>query len=748
MLLAGCSAEDYSRDDNKTSLLKTPNAPQADSTFPSIVLHGAGSVEIYQHDSYKEEGYEAKDKEDGDITAKVRIKSTLDVHNVGNYKIVYTVADRAHHEVNQTRYISVRPQDDIRVHVIEESSLGEEYYFTLWDYWVRSSSKPVVVQKFSNNIKIKNQLNTISKTTESEEVVKLPYTRRELQYLKTNNTLTINFKNGQKNLKTLKLKSHVARYDSIFYGGSNGCKIIKHYDKISLAGDVYEDVIQVRCKDVREAYFAKYKGIVVDNILTNDTPKDEADESTKGSVFVENEIKIPRQPYALTENNLQSIRKSNAETLFSSPYNLSGKGITVGVIDAGGARVTHREFDNNRVENITKLDIHRHTTHVVGTIAAKGLKEDARGFANRVKVKVDSFNHLYNARAMYYFYNSLGIEITNHSYGSDNPDYQGVYEWDSRKADYTVFKQPNIIAVKSAGNDRGRAEYSDYSCIKRVANAKNIITVGAIEEDNSIAYFSSTGPLKSGRIKPDLVAKGRHIYSVGSMNDTSYVDKSGTSMSAPAVTGVLALMQEEYIKVNGKKMREDIAKGILVNSAQDLGRAGPDGEYGYGLINALEAVKTIDTMNANVTLVQDQSIRQGEKHLYTINIDQEMHFKATLSWIDPVQEYSDLHVDLFTDLDLMIIDMQAKVRYAYTLDGEHPAQEAKQDRRNKVDNVEQVETILEPGIYMVVVDSEKMQGDSQAYALISNVPLGTVESVDSDTVIDEFETLVWEMEAQ
>jgi len=105
---------------------------------------------------------------------------------------------------------------------------------------------------------------------------------------------------------------------------------------------------------------------------------------------------------------------------------------------------------------------------------------------------------------------------------------------------------------------------------------RNVITVGAINLSTlDIQPYSSRGPTKDGRQKPDLVAPDN-------VTTFSYISDAfvGTSASAPYVAGCAALIMEIFKDDPDLDVRE-----VLIESATDLGPPGPDNTYGYGLVN-------------------------------------------------------------------------------------------------------------------------------------------------------------------
>jgi len=130
---------------------------------------------------------------------------------------------------------------------------------------------------------------------------------------------------------------------------------------------------------------------------------------------------------------------------------------------------------------------------------------------------------------------------------------------------------PVIVAAGNSG-----PEERTINC---PGNAKNAITVGAIDENNLIASFSSRGPTPDGRKKPDVVAYGVNILGLNAGGGTRVA--SGTSFSTPMVSGVVACLAEKY----GRDYTSNQYHESIIESADDLGEAGWDRDYGYGKVN-------------------------------------------------------------------------------------------------------------------------------------------------------------------
>ncbi len=189
---------------------------------------------------------------------------------------------------------------------------------------------------------------------------------------------------------------------------------------------------------------------------------------------------------------------------------------------------------------------------------------------------------------------SRAPHVVNNSWGS--PDgTRTVFH-----ADIEALIAAGIIPVFSAGN-RGPHPGS----IGSPSSFERALAVGALDTENYIAYFSSRGPSPlTPATKPEVAAPGVDVTS--SFLDGGYVAKNGTSMAAPHVTGVAALMLQANPLLDYDRVR-----GVITDTARDLGPAGPDYDYGWGMLNAYAAVDQVQALGRLSGQVRDGATGQG-----------------------------------------------------------------------------------------------------------------------------------------
>jgi len=262
-----------------------------------------------------------------------------------------------------------------------------------------------------------------------------------------------------------------------------------------------------------------------------------------------------------------------------------GTGVKVAIIDTG-IDYTHSDLDDNYVEgydfvnsDYDPMDDNGHGTHVAGTVAAE---DDSLGV-----VGVAPEAHLYALKV---------LDATGAGYWSDviaaiewsmdpnadgdtldrmdviNMSLGGTGTSDVEAACQAAY-DAGILLVAAAGNSGNPPGKGDN--ISDPAGYASVIAVAATNQNDKRASWSSTGP------DLELSAPGVDINST--LLGGGYGEKSGTSMASPHVAGVAALV------IAGEGLSNVEVRTRLQGTADDLGDAGWDPKYGYGLVDAAEA---------------------------------------------------------------------------------------------------------------------------------------------------------------
>lgn len=473
------------------------------------------------------------------------------------------------------------------------------------------------------------------------------------------------------------------------------------------------------------------------------------------------------------------------------PFDVSGFGQTVGIWDGGGVFSEHREFDSRvNIIDYSEIIRHAtHVAGTIAaegiTSRATGMAPAARILSfDWTEVQSEAAE-----LAMTIAGQTDKIQISNHSYsyiagwsddGSEvrwygtwpdrESDYFGRYESLTRQWDSLCSSAPYYLPVISAGNDRsdnapGEGEefeyYDNYEWVTKIYDsqtdpyddgwdqggydtigvtqtAKNVLVIGAVNDavNNSnrdlsratMTSYSCWGPTDDGRIKPDLVTNGTSVYSCSNSGTDKYTTLSGTSVAAPAATGAAALILEYYNRFSqGVTIRSSTLKGLLIHTADDLGRPGPDYQFGWGLLNAEAALKIIKLQNSypDLMLLHENSLATNNRSdNFTFDWDGSSRLKVTLCWTDRPGsiQYSldDTSQRLVNDLDLRITSPDgSQIFLPFILDPSQPELPA-QTGDNFRDNVEQViiDTPETAGSYNIEVSTKAGFLQTQYYSLI------------------------------
>lgn len=503
--------------------------------------------------------------------------------------------------------------------------------------------------------------------------------------------------------------------------------------------------------------------------------------------------------YFVTENNSIAAATTRTNQLWpggASGLNLSGNAANIknkiGVWDGGGVLLNHIELTGRVTQKDNPSISDNHATHVAGTMIATGLNSSAKGmsFGAQGLIAYD-FTNSYSEQAT----EAAGLLVSNHSYNvvsgwnfndaqnrwefwgrpNETEDYKfGYYSSDAQLLDSIAYNAPFYLIVKAAGNNRGEtgpavgepyfrfneqnqmvaagnrpsdiSSNDSYGSIPWDANAKNILTVGAVKgipggynrpEDVVMSSFSGWGPTDDGRIKPDVVADGVNVLSTYATSTNSYSSLSGTSMATPNASGSLFLLQEHYAKLkSGAFLRAATLKGLAIHTAEEAGTTpGPDYKNGWGLLNVQKAAAVISASVASNNgstsehLMYENSFNGTTSSFSTTVVATGKEpLKATISWTDvkgdvePINVLNNPAKKLVNDLDIRITSGSRTFR-PWTLNPANPANAAVKGD-NITDNVERIDidSTVAGETYTITVTHKGIPGSlvrgQQAYSLL------------------------------
>ncbi len=486
--------------------------------------------------------------------------------------------------------------------------------------------------------------------------------------------------------------------------------------------------------------------------------------------------------YYVTQNRI-SAETISTDHLWAE--GLTGSGMMIGEWDGGDVLSTHQELDGRIVDMDGATSVISHATAVAGVLAAAGVEANARGMASAATVHTydwtDDFAEMLDAVA------NDDILVSNHSYGpivgwsygdfhapptgtnnwywfgdinvdGNESVYFGWYNSDAQTLDDIAYTSPHYLIVTACGNDRGegpssatghyawdaalsdwvwatadRPQDGQYDCLHPLATSKNGLAVGAIGDiaggytqpsDASMLSFSSWGPTDDGRIKPDVVANGEGLYTTSPSSNTAYTSATGTSYATPSAAGSMLLLQEHHSALFSGALLSSTVKALAVHTADEAGPAGPDYQFGWGVLNINEAKTLISRDQVYPWVIQERTLTDNSTHSVSLISDGIEPIKVTLVWTDPPGvPVSPSTLDnstpmLVNDLDLTLY--QSSLAFEpWILDSDQPSNPAVRGN-NSVDNVEQVWIESpSPGEYELVIEHKgSLSGGSQQYSLI------------------------------
>ncbi len=365
-------------------------------------------------------------------------------------------------------------------------------------------------------------------------------------------------------------------------------------------------------------------------------------------------------------------------------------------------------------------------------------------------------------------YSDDGARVHTNSWGATRPGLP--YDQSAKEIDDAVWNHPDLVICFAAGNDgidRDGNGRIDPQSVGSQSAAKNCITVGASESNrphielsykqirpesfpaepissdqmadnpDGLGAFSSRGPTKEGRFKPDVVAPGTSILSTlsravanpsntfGSSSDPAYFFDTGTSMATPLVAGCVAVLRETLGKNGTPAPSAGLIKALLINGTVELpgqyspSEAGPspNNNSGFGRVDLAGSV-IIAGNDPNSDFTEGGPLKQGDEDTFTVKIPEDSPgegkegvstqsaghatFKITLVWTDPPGEA------LQNDLDLILRTADGDERHGNMGTGRG---------FDRVNNVEQILwTDIPPGDAEIIIRADRITRFPQPYA--------------------------------
>lgn len=281
----------------------------------------------------------------------------------------------------------------------------------------------------------------------------------------------------------------------------------------------------------------------------------------------------PTQPPQPPQQVTWGIESVNASVVWN---NSTGKNVKIAVLDTGISS-THPDITVSGGINLVGKsknnkwdDDNGHGTHVSGIIAARnnsigvvGVAPDAELYSVKV---LDVYGNGYISDVIEGIDWSVQNNMNIISMSLGTTIYSQAFNDTAANA-----YNSGILLVAAAGNN-GDGNFTTDNVLYP-AKFDSVIAVSAIDYNNIAPFWSADGA------EVELAAPGVDIYST--WLDGGYATLSGTSMAAPFVSGVAALVKGKNLSLAPKEIR-----GTLAHNSIDLGDTGRDRIYGFGLVQA------------------------------------------------------------------------------------------------------------------------------------------------------------------
>ena len=305
------------------------------------------------------------------------------------------------------------------------------------------------------------------------------------------------------------------------------------------------------------------------------------------------------------------------------------------------------------------------------------------------------------------------------------------YVYDTDSSGNKVGREARGVSRKPDGFDTGLDTVvgicvaKNSLCIGAIPDIPSALSAGSLENIESASY-TNWGPTDDGRIKPDLVATGNDLISTSNADDEAIIAETGTSMASPTAAGIAALLVQLYRRERGEDPFAAVIKAILIHTARDAGKKGPDPVFGWGAIDALAAGRVIGQKDRHIIVRRAVSLSNPVYELSLEPSSTNDPIKVTLVWTDPPSTPNTGGLDdstpaLMNDLDVKLTAPDGTtVFYPYSLNRQNPLELAVRIAANHVDNVEVIDSVgSAPGRWKLEVKAASFRaGTEQDFALV------------------------------
>lgn len=373
-----------------------------------------------------------------------------------------------------------------------------------------------------------------------------------------------------------------------------------------------------------------------------------------------------------------------AEYMHSQGFN--GEDIWIAVFDSGFEGVNESSLFAHVKENGTLKDTHdfiyggtdvfKYDSHGSNTWSCIAGKND-EGYVGTAyqanfslyvtedigsEYRIEEYNWLFAAERA----DSAGVDIINSSLGYTDFDHaimdytyqdaDGQTAIVSRAAELAAAK--GILVVSSAGNS---GNSTDWPYISMPADASNILSVGSVNSKYKKSGFSSIGPTKDGRMKPEVVALGESVVVLSNQN--KFVRKNGTSFSSPLVAGFAAGVWQMFPSLTSSEIRE-----LIIASARS--EEEPNHETGYGIPNyriliGESALSVEELLDGSISIYPNPTFSEFVKVVFENKINKE-EIKCRL-FSPSGRLVNELNMSSVKKKEVVTLDFKEKAKGIYLL---------------------------------------------------------------------------------